>query len=68
MSRHAMSKGRIRGWTFGDIQELRRLARKGTAEAAAGVLGRSVVAVRMKAMKCGISFRPVQPAAVRAKE
>ena len=57
-----------RAWTFAEVQTLRKLAKEGTAEAAAGVLNRTAMAVRMKAMKAGISFRPAQPAALREKK
>ena len=58
---------KAKGWTVAEMQTLRRLAREGTADAAAEVLGRTVLAVRLKAMKSGISFRRVQPAAVRER-
>jgi len=54
-----------KGWTAEETQKLRKLAREGTAEAAAAVLARTVSAIRMKALKNGISFRPAQPAALR---
>ena len=54
-------------WTFAEIQTLRKLAREGTSHAAALALGRTLLSVRQKAMKSGISFRPAQPAAVRLK-
>ncbi len=54
-----------KGWTFNEVQKLRKLAREGTAEAAAEVLGRTLFSIRQKAMKSGISFRPAQPAALR---
>jgi hypothetical protein len=56
------------GWTSGELQTLRKLARQGTAEAAATALGRTVSAVKLKAMRSGISFRPAQPAAVREQK
>jgi hypothetical protein len=65
MTRQPVRPGNGKGWTADEIQKLRKLAREGTAEATAAVLGRTVPAVRMKAMKSGISFRPVQPAALR---
>jgi len=48
-----------RPWTPDEVRRLRRLAREGTAEAAADALGRTLSAVRMKATKSGISFRKV---------
>jgi hypothetical protein len=57
-----------RGWTFAEVQALRKLAKQGTAEAAAAVLNRTAMAVRLKAFKSGISFRPVQPAALRKRK
>ena len=56
-----------KGWTLAEVQTLRKLAREGTAQAAASVLHRTVLAVRLKAIKSGISFRPAQPAALREK-
>lgn len=67
MSRHAGSKATGREWTLPEVQALRKLARQGTTAAAARALGRSLVSVRMKAMRLGISFRPVQPAALRLR-
>jgi hypothetical protein len=61
-------KEKSRGWTFAEVKALRRLAKGGTAEAAAAVLSRTATAVRLKAFKSGISFRPVQPAALREKK
>ena len=57
--------GKQNGWTPDEVRKLRKLAREGTAEAAADVLGRTAMAVRLKAMKSGISFRPLQPASMR---
>jgi hypothetical protein len=65
MSTNSGTNGRAKGWTPGEVLRLRKLAREGTAEAAAGVLGRTITSVRQKAMKSGISFRPAQPAALR---
>ena len=61
------SNAKGKAWTPGEIQRLRRLAGEGTAETAANVLGRTVAAVKLRAMRSGISFRPVQPAAMRPK-
>jgi hypothetical protein len=57
-----------RGWTFAEVQALRRLAKQATAEAAAAVLNRTANAVRLKAFKSGISFRPAQPVALRERK
>jgi hypothetical protein len=65
MMKQAGTNGKRTGWTTEDVQKLRRLATEVTADAAAGVLGRTVTAVRQKAMKCGISFRTLQPASMR---
>jgi hypothetical protein len=54
-----------KSWTFSEVQALRKLARQGTYEAAAIALGRTLPSVREKAKKMRISFRPVQPKAVR---
>jgi len=56
-----------KSWTSTELQALRRLAREGTSHAAALALGRTVLSVRQKALKTGISFRPAQPAAARLK-
>lgn len=48
-----------RSWTLDEVRQLRRLAREGTAQAAAAALRRTRSAVQMKAKKCGISFRKI---------
>jgi hypothetical protein len=68
MVRQPGTNGKGNRWTTDDVRKLRKLAREGTAEAAADVLSRTVLAVRQKAMKCGISFRPLQPASMRDSE
>ena len=67
MSGEAGSNGRTKEWTPVEVLRLRKLAREGTAQAAAEVLGRTVSSVRAKALKAGISFRPVQPASMKAQ-
>ena len=59
---------KVKQWTPAEVQMLRKLAGDATAEAAASILNRTVMAVRQKAMKSGISFRPVQPAALRERK
>ena len=55
------------GWTATELAKLKRLAKQGTADAAAQALGRTAAAVQQKAMRVGVSFRPGQRAALRRK-
>jgi hypothetical protein len=65
MANEPENGGQVKGWTPDEVLKLRKLAREGSAKAAAAALGRSLAAVTMKAMKSGISFRPAQPVALR---
>lgn len=55
------------GWNATELAKLKRLAKQGTAEQAAKMLGRTAAAVQQKAMRNGISFRPGQRAAMKNK-
>jgi hypothetical protein len=54
-------------WSEAQVRALRRLARLGTAESATRSLNRTPASVRQKAFKSGISFRALQPAALRLR-
>ncbi len=44
-------------WSAGELRNLKKLAKEGTAADAARALGRTPAAVQQKAMRSGISFR-----------
>jgi hypothetical protein len=56
--------GKGKGWDTNEVLTLRRLARQGTAEEVAATMERTVMSVRQKAVKSGISFRRMQRAAL----
>ena len=54
------TRNKNKGWSTGDVRELRRLARQNTPTRVIGLkLGRTEVSVRGKAQREGISLRPV---------
>ena len=65
MAKHPVNDGK--SWRKAELAQLTRLAKQGTAESAAKILGRTPAAVQQKAMRIGVSFRPGQRAARKKK-